>query len=356
MVRAVSLYSGAGGFDLGFEDVGFKIVYANELDVISAKTWIANRETNKHVMHQGDISSRIDEIAELSDIDLVFGGPPCQGFSIAGKMKEDDPRNQQVNIFMQIVGKLKPRVFVMENVKALGSHSKWENVRSDVLAKARELGYDVSYKIFQLAEYGVPENRERVLFVGVDSHHGKAKYFFEKLNDFKKKPSSLRKVLKDVGDYDSADNPATSTAKIVIAKKPVLRGSAYTGMLVNGSGRPLNMDSVAPTLTASMGGNKTPIVDQRTLDNPKKKNWFEDLYKKMIVGGTWNSSVPDFIRRLTIKEAAAIQTFPKEYSFCGSKCAQYRQIGNAVPPVFSKAVARTVLETYFLDCYEEGLK
>lgn len=346
-LRAVSLYSGAGGFDFGFERAGFDIVYANELDASSVETWLANRQSNKKAMHQGDISQKIDEIGSLSNIDLVFGGPPCQGFSIAGKMKKDDPRNQQVSIFMEIVEKLNPKVFVMENVKALGNHSKWKHVRNGILEKAQNLGYDVGFKVFQLSEYGVPESRERVIFIGVHAEHGAAEAFYEALISHKRKPEKLREVLSGVGKYGTKDNPTTSTARVTIAKNPVLRGSAYTGMLFNGSGRPLNLDSVAPTLTASMGGNRTPIVDQRLLEDPEQTNWVEGLYDAMIGEESLDERVPEYIRRLTVNEAAAIQTFPKTYQFKGSKCSQYRQIGNAVPPKFSEAIAQTIRDTYF---------
>ena len=345
--RAISLFSGAGGLDLGFEKAGFDIVYANELNVASAATWKANRRRNEGAMHQGDIAAKMDEIELLQDIDVVFGGPPCQGFSIAGKMQEDDPRNQLVHIFMTVVERVRPRVVVMENVKALGVHPKWEKTRSSLLQKAEQLGYDADYAVFQVADYGVSENRERVLFVGVDSSKGSSSVFFDSIEQHKCSPPSLREVFGKVGAYGTDANPASSTAKVTVAKKPVLRGSAYSGMLVNGAGRPLNLEAVSPTLTASMGGNSTPIVDQRALDDPNETNWFVGLHSALSAGERGDRVVPDFIRRLTIKEAAAIQTFPAKYQFQGSRCSQYRQIGNAVPPRFSKAVACTVYEAYF---------
>lgn len=345
--RAISLFSGAGGFDLGFEKAGFDIVYANELNAASAATWKVNRRRNEGAMHQGDIAAKMDEVGLLRGVDVVFGGPPCQGFSIAGKMQEDDPRNQLVHIFMTVVERVRPRVFVMENVKALGVHQKWEKTRSALLEKAKQLGYDADYAVFQVSDYGVSENRERVLFVGVDSAKGSSSDFFEAVERYKRPSSSLRKVLEKVGAYGTDANPASSTAKVTVAKKPVLRGSAYSGMLVNGAGRPLNLEAVSPTLTASMGGNSTPIVDQRALDDPNETNWFVELHAALSAGECGDLVVPNYIRRLTVKEAAAIQTFPAQYQFQGSKCSQYRQIGNAVPPRFSRAVARAVYEAYF---------
>lgn len=347
--RAISLFSGAGGFDLGFENAGFDIVYANELNAASAETWRANRQLNTHAMHQGDIAQKMDEIGGLTDIDVVFGGPPCQGFSIAGKMREDDPRNQLVHTFMRVVERLHPAVFIMENVKALATHSKWEKTRRSLLRMAKKAGYDVDFRVFQMADYGVAENRERVLFVGVNRAKGLASDFFEAIECRKMTPPTLRSVLLGVGAFGSEANPASSTAKVTVAKRPVLRGSAYAGMLINGAGRPLNLDAVSPTLTASMGGNSTPVVDQRSLDDPMEQNWFVKLHAAISANKPYDTTVPSYIRRLTIREAAAIQTFPLDYHFEGPKCSQYRQIGNAVPPRFSEAIARTVYKAYFSD-------
>ena len=163
------------------------------------------------------------------------------------------------------------------------------------------------------------------------------------------KAPSARDVLLSVGTYNTSENPKTCTANVTLAQNPVMRLSPYAGMLVNGAGRPVCLDGLPPTLPATMGGNKTPIVDQRALDDPKKKNWFEE-YHAGIKKGKFSPSttnIPNFLRRLTIKEAAAIQTFPANYKFCGAKTKQYRQIGNAVPSVFATAVAQSLIEAYF---------
>ena len=351
-LRAVSLFSGAGGFDLGFEDAGFSIVFANEINEDSAASWKANRPSNENAMHIGDIADVQDQIEILSDIDVVFGGPPCQGFSIAGKMKDDDPRNMLVESFMSVVSSLRPTVFVMENVKALATHQKWCKVRETLISMAEEAEYSAKFGVFQVEDFGVSEHRERMLFVGVRHDKGDVSDFFEGMKLHHTDPVTLRDILNSVGTYNSMKNPATSAAKVTIAKKPVLRKTAYSGMLVNGSGRPMNLDSVSPTLTASMGGNGTPIIDQRALESPQTTNWFVNLHKKMLEENCWDVQVPAHIRRLTVKEAAAIQSFPAWYVFEGSKCSQYRQVGNAVPPLFSSAVAKTVLDVYFLN--EEG--
>lgn len=355
MLQAVSLFSGAGGLDIGFERCGVKTVYAVEKDADSARTWIANRPGSSSVMHNADIYDVKDDIIKLQNIDIVFGGPPCQGFSIAGKMDEKDSRNKLVQTFLDIVIALRPTVFVMENVKALATHKKWEPVRKMIFQKTEAAGYDISMNVYKASDYGVPENRERLLLVGVQSARGKAFDFHNRLVDSKERPCSLRETLLSVGEYGSEQNPQTSVAKITIAKNPVIRGHAYSGMLVNGSGRPLNLSGFSPTLTASMGGNNTPIIDQNALYSASKKNWFEILYEKISSGMTASEiEVPVYVRRLTTKEASAIQTFPKIYKFKGKNCSVYRQIGNAVPCRFAEIAACVLLNTFFQNETNKG--
>ena len=121
-------------------------------------------------------------------------------------------------------------------------------------------------------------------------------------------------------------------------------------MLVNGAGRPMNLDSIAQTLPASMGGNKTPIIDEKALYDTSSRNWFVNYHECLISGRVSPETAklpPNTIRRLTIKEAAAIQTFPKDYKFIGRKTKQYRQIGNAVPCLFAEAIAGAIRKAFF---------
>ena len=120
-LKAISLFSGAGGMDVGFENAGIKVVFANELVSDAAETYRANHPGCKMV--NDDINNVIDTLAEYEGIDLVFGGPPCQGFSVAGKMDPDDNRSKLIFTFLDVIEKVKPRAFVMENVKALGELS-----------------------------------------------------------------------------------------------------------------------------------------------------------------------------------------------------------------------------------------
>ena len=346
---AISLFSGAGGLDVGFEQAGFDIVFANEFDHDAADAWRANRPDKCDVMVEGDINAHIQEVSAYKGADIVFGGPPCQGFSVAGKMDPNDVRSQLVWKFMDAVELVRPRVFVMENVAALGRLEKWKIIREGIIDRGNTLGYDVSFQVHHVSDYGVPENRERVIFIGVQKEFGAVLCFYDKLSNYRSESKSVREVLLSVGKYGSAENPQTCTANVTLALHPVMRRSPYAGMLVNGAGRPIDLDGIAPTLPASMGGNKTPIVDEAALNDTSVKNWFQTYHMKLLKNevNPLVAHVPDSIRRLTVKECAAIQTFPDGYQFSGKKTKQYRQIGNAVPCLFAKAVACAIFDAYF---------
>ena len=136
-------------------------------------------------------------------------------------------------------------------------------------------------------------------------------------------------------------NDQTCKAKVTPAKEPILRQSPFAGMLFNGQGRPMDMNRPAPTLPASMGGNRTPIVDQETLETGAKQ-WVETYHGSLMDGGDVASVIPSRLRRITVQEAAAIQSFPKDMPWHGSQSSRYRQIGNAVPPKMAFAVACSV--------------
>lgn len=182
-IKAISLFSGAGGLDVGFEQAGYCIVFANEFDHDAAAAWRLNRPSIPHNMVEGDINDHMNELREYDDIDVIIGGPPCQGFSVAGKMDPKDQRSQLVWSFLDAIAIVRPKVFVMENVAALGLLRKWEPVRKGILSRGRNLGYDVSFKVHHTPDYGVPENRDRVIFIGVRKDIGSTEVFYERLKE-----------------------------------------------------------------------------------------------------------------------------------------------------------------------------
>ena len=345
--KAISLFSGAGGLDIGFERAGFQIVLSNEFDHDAACTWRANRHENCDAMREGDIAEILPELAQYrGTVDVLFGGPPCQGFSVAGKMDPNDSRSKLIFTFLRAVEIVKPKFFVMENVKALGTLEKWASIRNEYLEQAEAMGYSVKFAVFRTSNYGVPQKRDRVIFVGAKG--ADPNEFFKAMKKMASTAPTAREVLLSVGEFDTSENPNTCAATITLAKRPIMRKSPYAGMLVNGAGRPLDLNGLPPTLPAAMGGNKTPIVDQRSLENAEVTNWFEQYHKKIVAGECKPATIdiPSYIRRLTLREAAAIQTFPSDYIFCGAKNKQYKQIGNAVPSLFASKVAEAMCAAY----------
>lgn len=340
-LKAVSLFSGAGGMDIGFKNAGINIVWANEIDKDAFETY---KENNKETLmiEKGDIREQYKKLENVRDIDVVFGGPPCQGFSVAGKMDPNDERSTLIWTFMDVVKMVQPRAFVIENVKALAVLEKWEPIRQRIIKEANEMGYTCVPYVLNSIDFGVPQKRERVFFIGFK---GKNIDLNTIINSQKKKIKTVREAIGHLGPAGSEGNPKTCTAVITLAKKPVLRKSPYAGMLFNGIGRPLNLDDASTTLPASMGGNKTPIIDENLLYGDKKTDWVVEYHKAILdkVIEPEYKKAPSVLRRLTIKEAALIQTFPEDYKFLGSKTSIYRQIGNAVPCELAEVVANAVV-------------
>lgn len=325
--------------DVGFSAAGFDVVWANDFDKDACATYREN--FGGHVVC-GDINEHIPALAKFADVDCLFGGPPCQGFSVAGKMDPSDERSQLVMSFMQAVDAVRPKSFVMENVKALGVLSKFELVRSELVRRARKIGYNVELLILNSKDFGVPQSRERMFLVGFKGDFPPNGLKNEMLN-FKKESLTVREAIAHLGPAGSVSNAKVVKAKITIAKHPILRKSPYAGMLFNGQGRPVNPDTFSSTLHASMGGNRTPIIDEEQLYN-NKKSWIEEYHQHLVSGGEpyGMREAPERLRRMTVDEAHLLQTFPAEFSFVGPQSSVFRQIGNAVPCNLARAVAHMV--------------
>ncbi|OAK13801.1 DNA cytosine methyltransferase [Bacillus wiedmannii] len=344
-ITGLSIFSGAGGMDVGFKNAGVNIVWSNEMDKNACNTYEANHPET--LLRRGDIQENLQELYDYQGkIDVVFGGPPCQGFSVAGKMDPNDERSKLIWTYLEVIEIVQPKAFVLENVSALAKLEKWKDVRENFINKANELGYQCHPFVLNSADFGISQKRERVFFVGIRNDDFNPERFILSLESKKCKPKTIREIISHLGPAGSPNNPMTCTAKVTLALNPIMRKSPYAGMIFNGMGRPLNLEDISNTLPASMGGNKTPIVDEALLHQNAEDSWVEN-YHKALLEKTITSEykeAPSRLRRLTIKEAALIQTFPEDYLFCGSKTAIYKQIGNAVPCKLSEVVASTLIE------------
>jgi len=335
----VSLFSGAGGLDLGAKALGLKPVFVTDIDQDSIKSVRQGLGFPEGSFACEDIkvllSGRyLQDWLNSFQVDLIIGGPPCHGFSVAGYMDPEDPRSEMVFRFMDAVAQIRPSGFLMENVAALG-RKRWKFVLERLRRRADRLGYDTHIMILDAQGWGVPQRRERFFLLGM--------------------PRGCRPVLpswdfpeytvRDVIESASlrSDDDVPCNAKITLAKKPILRPSPYGGMLVNGGGRVMDLDTVSPTLPATMGGNRTPIIDLNALEHGDEP-WIEGYHADLIAGEPPLAKLPDHVRmrRLSLREAAAIQGFPSNYPFQGRLASKWRQIGNAVPPGLAE-VALTAL-------------
>lgn len=335
----VSLFSGAGGLDMGFHMEGFNIVWANDFDADACKTYKAN--IGDHI-RCGDVEKWMYELHQFTDrVDLLIGGPPCQGFSVAGKMDPNDPRSENVWNYIKALEIVRPRAFVMENVKALGVLEKWGDIRAKLLEKMRGLGYNANFIVVNSSDYNVPQNRERVLFIGFKEKSVKPIDLESLLAPYKIKAPTVKEVLSILDKPGLGNNPNVCNAKITFAASPIMRRSPYAGMIFNGLGRPIRINDYCSTLPASMGGNKTPIIDEEELRDGKP-SWVEKYHKGLMDGSITPvfKEAPKRLRRLTVEEAATIQTFPLGYNFVGSRATKYKQIGNAVPCNLARQVAK----------------
>ena len=340
-IKTISLFSGAGGLDIGAIMAGAHIVFANDVMKEACMSYATN--IGSHIVN-GDINSVMHQLDGIENVDMVIGGPPCQGFSVAGKMDVNDKRSQLIWSFVKVISMVRPKAFIMENVKALGLLEKWKPIRDKLLSELRDLGYSVNYMILNASDYDVPQARERIFIVGIKGCSNNVPNWDKMIKHYSRKAPTVREALQVLDKAGQGNNSSTCKAKITLASNPILRKSPYAGMLFNGLGRPTRIDGYSATLPASMGGNKTPIIDEKELyENcaPWIVAYHEEIMKDPAKATF--TEAPSFLRRMKVEEAAVLQTFPLEYEFCGSQSSKYTQIGNAVPCNMAKAVATMVI-------------
>jgi DNA (cytosine-5)-methyltransferase 1 len=324
MPTVLDLFAGAGGLSLGLADAGMEVVAAAEWDDDALATY-AERHTAAQ-LHPGDIAD-VDFSAFRDSVDVVAGGPPCQPWSDGGKgLGHDDPRDGFPE-FIRAIRVIRPRAFLIENVAGLTRGARRVHFLR-ILRDLEDLGYEVTAEVLTAADFGVPQRRKRLFIVGTvgggfvwpSATHGvKAGRWWRVAGD-------ALNTEKPTGE----PNPSIVT----YAKRPDLRPSPYDGLLFNGGGRPIDLSDLAPTLLASMGGNKTPWVDGLGI--------VPAYHAHLTAGGEPRTGTVPGARRITVTEAAALQTFPDRMTFAGPRSSQYRQVGNAVPPLLAREVGRAL--------------
>lgn len=316
---AVSLFSGGGGLDLGLSLAGFNFKYAN--DEVHYYCDTISHNFSDCVVEAKDVRNikgqAIKEIIKAEDVCLIAGGPPCQAFSILGKRGSfNDLRGQLVFDYIRLINELKPDVFVFENVPGILTLNKGEDWKILYYNFQTETGYDIYTKILNAADYGVPQIRKRVFVVG-----------FRKPTEFDfptplyRDPSSLNFLNQHLPDW--------IPTKLALEN---VDGLANHDIRIHGDIVRSRYEKVSP-------GSRDKVDHTDRID-PEKPSGTVLVGSK--AGGGRPFIHPYYPRHITVREAARLQSFPDWYKFLGTSTAQYRQVGNAVPPLLALALGKSI--------------
>ena len=323
-MKVISLFSGAGGLDLGFEEAGFEIEWANEFD---KSIWETYEKNHSNYLDKRDI--RKIPLNEIPECDGIIGGPPCQSWSEAGACKGiNDDRGKLFYEFIKILKDKKPKFFVAENVSGMLAE-KHKDAVQNFIKMFKEAGYDVNLYLVNAADYGVPQDRKRVFYIG----------FREDLNikfEFPKPLSKKVNLREAIGDLQDTAIPALEKNKTngVYCKFPnneYMTGGFST--IYMSRNRVRSWDEQSFTIQA--GGRHAPIHPQAP------KMIFVEKNKREFVKGK-----ESLYRRLTVRECARIQTFPDSFKFYYTDVADgYKMVGNAVPVRLANVVANAIKDS-----------
>lgn len=321
-IPALDLFAGAGGLSVGLSRAGFEIAAAVEVDPAACETFASLHPQTE--LEAADVRGL--RFRRLRDsVAVVVGGPPCQPFSSGGKrLAEDDPRDCLPD-FVRSIEEVQPQAFLMENVPGL-LRGRRRSYFLSVMSALAGLGFRISWKILHAADYGVPQRRQRLFVVGTRDEP----FEFPKPTHGPEagRPWVASGTVVSRERILGEPNPSIVT----YAKNPDLRPSPYDGHLFNGGGRPIDLSAPAPTILASAGGNKTPFIDTLGI--------VPEYHAHLLRGGEPRSGKVEGARRITVQEAAAIQTFPPGTRFVGPRSTQYTLVGNAVPPKLAEVIGR----------------
>ena len=400
--KVVSLFSGVGGMDLGFQKAGFEIVWANDFETDCVQTY--QRNIGQHIV-LGDIKKI--KSTNIPKADVIIGGFPCQGFSVNNtKRSMKDERNHLYKEMLRIIKALKPKFFVAENVKGILSIEKGAVIEM-IVEDFRKIGYKVDYQLLTAADYGIPQLRQRVFIMGnrinVENSFPRPTHFPKPNTELNGQKSFDLPGTHNMQFHISAKEAIGHLAKIPITyepikkkgSKPIYNHIAATNVLDTFWGRkyPVNQFHICDYL--KKWRNRSPYSTQKIdehfgyrhtaghwfrKDNnsgsiPKPSDWwelkkllkFDNKYDKQVttleekeitfeqslrisnwgtpsdtITATGSEIHPNKERRISVREGAILQSFPDDFVFIGALNSMYRQVGNAVPPLLAEKVAKVI--------------
>ena len=343
--NAIDLFCGAGGLSLGFQQAGFDILLGIDNDAMALDTFRQTHHGAQIIC--GDITqihyeNDIKPLIGNETVDVIIGGPPCQGMSLSGFRKLDDPRNKLYLSYIRLVDEIRPKAFVIENVPGLVSLFHGQ-IKDSILEKFQNMGYSIQYRILCAADYGVPQKRKRVIFVGLRDA-GMHFEYPEKHKDF----VTCEMALSDLPPL--VDTLGTEEMDYVLppqnAYQDLMRkhsSKVHNHIAANHSERVKKIISMVPA-----GGNYKDLPEEYRNTRHFHVAWTrfpDDKPAPTIDTGHRHHFHYKYNRVPTVRECARIQSFPDDFIFLGNKTQQFRQVGNAVPPLMAQAIAEEIIKS-----------
>ncbi len=348
--NVLDLFCGCGGISYGFELAGYNIIGGVDFNKDATATFQHNFKQAK--VHTGYIEDITDEEVkkDYSDVDVMVGGPPCQGFSTANRWQKekDDPRNKLFFEYIRFVKILRPKVVLIENVRGLLTRNNGY-AKERITTILEEEGYKLNMQVLDASEYGVPQNRKRAIIIGIRQDFLRETFDFDTLD---KKPKVT--VEDAIGELYQFEKDGAGIK--ILKEKPT---SEYRKYLRTVDNTVQDHEARYPAQKVQdrihcvpQGGNWEDVPEN--LWNNNRKNRHSSAYKRLdpntqsctIDTGNAHSNYfhPLYDRIPSVRESARLQSFSDRFEFLGSRGSQYKQIGNAVPPLLAKAIADAILK------------
>ena len=379
----IDFFCGAGGLSLGFSQEGFKVDLANDYEDVCIETFRYNHpEVPDNRVILGDIRNIVDHIEGYieNEIDVVIGGPPCQGFSSANQQRIiDDPRNELYKYYLKAISKIAPKFVVMENVKGMLPYAEqvvedYKNIR--IIKGDKRLSYTVDCKVLVSSDFGVAQKRQRLIFIAIRNDISEKRKItpLDLFNEIENINYQNKKhVLKDALEYlKPLDAPRIKNMTEVddeITGKKVdvnsFEGDENSYLMLINEGRKIeyvfnhkarytNDINYEIYKTLDQGEDGTSEKIKHVMPYKHRNHIFKDKYFKLVENKPSRTITahlkmdchshihPRQVRSITPREAARIQSFPDDYVFLGAYLKTYMQIGNAVPPVMARGIAKVI--------------
>lgn len=342
-MNAIDLFAGCGGLSKGFMDAGFDIIVGVDNDQAALNTFVKNH--NGAVALNADLSKQetFDEIKRIAgerEIDVIIAGPPCQGFSLTGPRNFDDARNKLYLAVIEMVKQYKPKGFIIENVPGMATLYEGQ-IKDEILKRFKKMGYNIECHILCAADYGVPQKRRRLIFMGVRKNIGSPHFpdpMFDEMHyrTCRDAISDLPKRIDELGEEEDSysSEPTTEYQKLMRGTCTVLHNHVATNH------KQFVKDTIA---LVPEGGNYKDLPAGWGESRKFHMAWTRldgNAPSRTVDTGHRNIFHYELNRIPTVREDARLQSFPDNFVFTGTKTQQSRQVGNAVPPLLGYALGK----------------